>query len=142
MKRLLIGLLIAAVPVAGFFAAQVMQPARFADRTACLYLSEDSLALRNVCDEPVSARLCLGDEGGPLRCRYLALAPDEKSPPAIDLAAGKVRPAAVRYGACRAPFVPSTASDPNNASLTRFGCRTEGSDQQEQIPASDFRALQ
>lgn len=142
MKRLLMGLLIAAVPVAGYFAAQLLQPVRFADRTGCLYLSEDSIALRNVCDEPVTARLCLGDEGEPLQCQYLALAPDEKSPPAINLAAGEVRPAAVRYGACKAPFVPSTISDPNNASLTRFGCRTEGSVQQEQIPASDFRALQ
>ena len=142
MKPIWPALLVVVLVVGGFFASRFLQPQRFADRSSCLYLSQDSLALRNTCDEALSARLCLGQRETPLSCRYLSLAPGEKSPAAIDLAAGEVAPPSIRYGACKAPYVPSTIRDPNNVSLTRFGCRKEGSEQQKTAPFSNFRAVQ
>lgn len=139
MRRVVVALLVLSVPVGGYFAAQLLQPERFADRTGCLYLSEDSLALRNTCDVPLLARLCTGEDGEKLACRYMDLAPDEKSAPAIDLAAGETRPDNVRYGACKAPHVPSTVNDPNNASLYRFDCRRKGSERQAEISSGSFR---
>lgn len=142
MKRGIVTLMLVTVAAGGYFASQLFQPQRFADRSSCLYLSKDSLSLRNMCDEPLAARLCLGEREEPLRCQYLSLAPDEKSQPAVDLAAGKSAPPEVRYGACKKPYVPSTIRDPDNASLTRFGCRKEGNKQQELAPFSDFLPIE
>ena len=139
---ILVGLALVAVVFLGQRLSKRLQPENHAEMPGCIYLSEDSLAMRNICDVPIIARLCTGhqtfsDTSAPREaCIYEALAPDEKSPPNRDLATEGPAPDLDAYhvSACKAPYYPVSVYG-ESSSILVDGCLPEGERPEDAPPA-------
>lgn len=109
-------IVIIVLPLAGFGAAMVLQPERFARDDACVRVGDIQFA--NTCTKAIVVEACGGEVDGIRRCAL------------VEIAAGAsvTRPDAVATGtveiaACHAPYVPARVVSPLNLSLLVDSCR-------------------
>lgn len=116
VRKWLVVVCLVLIPAAGFLAARVIQPERFARDDGCVDLRGADLV--NACSRPIIVEACMAEDDGISRCALIA----------IDSGAAVVRPetlgeGVLRLAACHAPFIPARIASPLNLSLLINGCR-------------------